>query len=137
MAKYKVKKDVTSSKGGKFFKDEIVEGTPNPRLKDFVNVDRKNDWGDNKNDLFLGFELEKVDDNTPITPPAQITSLTTDATKKERTLTILSYTGALIGVYYAYKKKKGVGGYIGFMILGGIAGSLTAHLISKIKTDKK
>ena len=137
MAKYKVKKDVTSSKGGKFFKDEIVEGTPHPRLKDFVNVDRKNDWGDNKNDLFLGFELEKVDDNTPITPPAQITSLTTDATKKERTLTILSYTGALIGVYYAYKKKKGVGGYIGFMILGGIAGSLTAHLISKIKTDKK
>lgn len=137
MAKYKVKKDVTSSKGGKFFQDEIVEGTPNPKLKDFVNVDRKNDWGDNKNDLVLGFELEKVDDNTPITPPTQINSLTTDATKKDRTLTILSSVGALVGIYYAYKKKKGVGGYIGFMILGGIAGSLTAHLVNKLKTAKK
>jgi hypothetical protein len=136
MAKYKVLRDTESSKGAKFFKDEIVEGTPNANLKRFVTVNRANTWGDNKNDLILGNDIVQVDDATPISSPTQIADLTKEATKSDRTITILSSLGALAGLYYAFKKKKGVGGYIGFMILGGVAGSLSGHLINKVITKK-
>lgn len=135
-AKYKVKQDVTSSKGAKFFKDEVVEGTPSTTLKDFVNVERKNDWGDTKNDLIIGFDIEKVDDSTPLTKPSDFTGAMKESEKAEKTLTILSSIGALAGLYYAYSKKKGFWGYVAPMVLGGIVGSLVANVVTKMKKPK-
>jgi hypothetical protein len=136
MPRYKVKQDVTSSKGAKFFKDEVVEGTPNAKLKDFVNVERKNDWGDTKNDLVLGFDIEKVDDSTPLTKPADFKGAMDASEKSDKTLSILSTIGGLGGLYFAYKKQKGFWGYVGYMVLGGIAGSLVAHVVNKFKAPK-
>lgn len=48
----------------------------------------------------------------------------------------LTSAGALGGLYYAFTKKKGAWGYIGFFILGSIAGGLTASVIESF-TNKK
>lgn len=44
----------------------------------------------------------------------------------------LTSAGALGGLYYAFSKKKGAWGYIGFFILGSIAGGLTASVIESV-----
>jgi len=44
----------------------------------------------------------------------------------------LTSAGALGGLYYAFTKKKGAWGYIGFFILGSIAGGLTASVIESV-----
>ena len=134
MPKYKVKKDVKSAKGGVFVKDEVVEGTPSATMQDYVEIIRKNDY-DNKNLLILDFELEKVDDSTPITTPstATINSTKGGTTSSDTKLRLISTIGALGGIYLAYTQKRGFWGYIGFMVIGGIAGSLVANGISKLK----
>ena len=137
MPKYKIKKEVKRAKGGVFVKDEIVERTPSATMQDYVEIIRKNDY-DNKNLLILDFELEKVDDSTPITTPSTATTNstkggTTDSKSSDTKLRVISTIGALGGIYLAYTQKKGFWGYIGFMIIGGIAGSLVANGISKLK----
>ena len=134
MPKYKVKKDVKSAKGGVFVKDEVVEGTPSATMQDYVEIIRKNDY-DNKNLLILDFELEKVADSTPITTPstARINSTKGGTTSSDTKLRLISTIGALGGIYLAYTQKRGFWGYIGFMVIGGIAGSLVANGISKLK----
>ena len=53
--------------------------------------------------------------------------------KKQSALkTGLASAGALGGLYYAFSKKKGAWGYIGFFILGSIAGGLTASVIESV-----
>lgn len=45
----------------------------------------------------------------------------------------LSSAGALAGLYYAFKTKKKFWGYVGFFILGSVAGTLTAKAIESTK----
>jgi hypothetical protein len=45
---------------------------------------------------------------------------------------LLSSAGALGGLYYAFTKNKGGWGYVGFFILGGIAGSLAGGIINTV-----
>jgi len=133
MGKYKVLKDFESAKGGKFIKNEIVEGTPSIKLPKFVEVIRKNTWGDNKNDLIIGFEIEQVDDSTPLTPVSNAT--TTQETKMEeeigKNFKVFATIGLAVGLGFAYYRKSGFGGYVGYAILGSIIGQVAYNLIKK------
>ena len=136
MAKFKVIKDIKSSQGGNFYQGEIIEGTPNSKLEGFVDFKRKSNFGD-KNDLILDFDIERVDDSTPLynieTNPADFKVAVAQASSSDKTLTILSTIGALGGLYYAFSKKSGVGGYIGYVLLGGLVGSLIANVVKKVR----
>ena len=135
MAKYKILQDVESAEGGKFFKGEVLEGKRHPKMVTFIIFKRKNDF-DGENLLSEKFELEKVDDSTPLTNPADFKGALEESNKADKTLTILSTIGGLAGLYYAYSKKKGMWGYVGFMVLGGIVGSLVANVVTKMKKPK-
>ena len=136
MAKFKVINDGKSTQGGNFYKGEVIEGTESPTLKGFVKVNRKSDFG-NDNSLMIGFDIQPVDASTPLynidTNPADFKGAVAQASSSDKTLTILSTIGSLGGLYYAYSKKSGVGGYIGFMLLGGLVGSLLASVVKKVK----
>jgi hypothetical protein len=132
MPKYKIKEDITSTEGAKFFKGEVIDGTPNEKFKSKINVTRKNKFG-NINSLIIDFDVEKVDDSTPLTNPSDFQDM---SGKSEKTLSVLSTIGGLGGLYFAYKKQKGFWGYVGYMALGGIAGSLVAHLVNKFQAPK-
>jgi hypothetical protein len=56
--------------------------------------------------------------------------------EKDKTLTLLSSIGSMAGLYYAFTKKKTFWGYVGYMALGGVLGSLAAHIIKSTKKDK-
>ena len=56
--------------------------------------------------------------------------------KADSTINILSTLGAIGGLYYAYSKGKGFWGYVGFFVLGGIAGSLVGNVVVKFKKPK-
>ena len=132
MPKYRVLKDVESSKGGKFIKNEIVEGTPSIKLKDFVSVIRKNTWGDNNNDLVIGFDIEQVDDSTPLTPVSNAPTTTTIVEDKmSKGFRTTAYIGLAVGLGFAYYRKSGFGGYVGYAILGSIIGQVAYNLIKK------
>jgi len=47
---------------------------------------------------------------------------------------LLSSAGALGGLYYAFKKNKGTLGFIGFFILGAIAGNLAGQVLGGVLT---
>ena len=129
MPKYKVLKDVVSSKGGKFLKDEIVDGTPSIKLPKFVDVIRKNTWGDDKNDLIIGFDIEKVDDSTPLTPTPTPTIIVEE--KISKSTYTMGIIGLASGLGFAYYRKSSVGGYIGYAILGSIIAQIGYNLIKK------
>lgn len=58
--------------------------------------------------------------------------------KKQSALkTGLASAGALGGLYYAFTKKKSVWGYIGFFILGSIAGQLLGNAIESVTKKSK
>jgi len=135
MGRYRVLKNVESAKGGKFFKDEVVEGTPSAKLKDFVSVIRKNTWGDDKNDLILGVDIEQVDDSTPLSN-ATSTQIN-NAKETENKMTKSTYTigaiGLAVGLGFAYYRKSGFWGYVGFGILGSVVAQIGYNVVSKKK----
>ena len=132
MPRYRVLKDVESN-GAKFIKNEIVEGTPSQKAKGFVSVDRKNTFGDNKATLVIGFEIEQVDDSTPLTPVVDTppTTKTIVEEKMEKSFRTTAYIGLAVGLGFAYYRKSGFGGYIGYAILGSIIGQIGYNLIKK------
>ena len=136
MAKFRVIKDVKSAQGGNFYKGEVIEGTESPELKGFIEFNRKSNFR-NKNNLMLDFDIEQVDNAIPLynidTNPADFKNAVATASSSDKTLTILSTIGAFGGLYYAFSKKSGVGGYIGYMLLGGLVGSLLANVVKKVK----
>jgi hypothetical protein len=135
MPRYKVKDNVTTTEGATFIKGEVVEGTQRGKSQSMINVQRKNKFGTD-NTLMLDFDIEKVDDSTPLTNPADFKGAIQEYKKSDKTLTIFSTIGGLAGLYYAYSKGKGFWGYVGFMVLGGIAGSLVANVVTKMKKPK-
>ena len=56
--------------------------------------------------------------------------------KLDNTTMVLSSVGALGGLYYAFAKKKGMWGYVGFFILGSIAGGLVGNVVSGVMKPK-
>lgn len=138
MGRYKVIQDVESTKGGKFSKNEIVEGTPSIKIPKFVEVMRKNTWGDNKNTLTLGFDIEQVDDSTPLSPSPNSTSTETNQAKEtEEKMSKNTYTigaiGLAVGLGFAYYRKSGLWGYVGYAILGSVVAQIGYNLINKKK----
>ena len=135
MGKYKVLKNVESSKGGKFFKDEVVEGTQGVKVPSLITIMRTNTWGDNKNDLFLDTEVIKVDDSTPLSN-ATSTQIN-DSKETEEKMSKNTYTigaiGLAVGLGFAYYRKSGLWGYVGYAILGSIVGQIGYNLINKKK----
>lgn len=116
MAKYKVLKNVDFA-GVKLIKDTIIEGEP--IVNNQVKVQGKT--------FFLKHDLERVAENTPL---SVITQEQVEIVKSDsKGLQIASGIGSLAGVGYAFYKKKSVMGYIGFMMLGGIVGSLVWHIV--------
>jgi hypothetical protein len=135
MGKYKVLKNVESAKGGKFFKDEVVEGTPSVKTPSFIEVMRTNTWGDNKNILFLDTDVEKVDDSTPLSNATS--TQVNDAKETEGKMAKNTYTigaiGLAVGLGFAYYKKSGFWGYVGFGILGSVVAQIGYNVVSKKK----
>ena len=52
-------------------------------------------------------------------------------------ISVLSGVGMLGGLFYAFKTKKKFWGYVGFAVLGSIAGSITGGIISQVVPKKK
>lgn len=57
--------------------------------------------------------------------------------KVGNTTMVLSSAGALAGLYMAYKGKKSALGYVGFFILGSIAGGLAGNIIEGVMKPKE
>jgi hypothetical protein len=49
---------------------------------------------------------------------------------------VLTGLGSLAGLYYAFSKKKSGWGYVGFFIVGGIAGSIVGSTIEYVMKPK-
>ena len=135
MGRYKVLKNVESAKGGKFFKDEVVEGTPSVKVPSLINVMRTNTWGDNKNDLFLDTEVIKVDDSTPLSnaTSTQINDAKETESKMSKNTYTIGAIGLAVGLGFAYYRKSGFWGYVGFGILGSIVAQVGYNVINKNK----
>lgn len=135
MGRYKVLKNVESSKGGKFFKDEVVEGTQGVKVPSLITIMRTNTWGDNKNDLFLDTEVIKVDDSTPLSnaTSTQINDAKETEEKMSKSFYTTAYIGLAVGLGFAYYRKSGLWGYVGYAILGSIVGQIGYNLINKKK----
>lgn len=50
---------------------------------------------------------------------------------------VLTGLGSLAGLYYAFSKKKSAWGYVGFFIVGGIAGSIVGSTIQYVIKPKQ
>lgn len=57
--------------------------------------------------------------------------------KVGNTTMVLSSAGALAGLYLAYKGKKSALGYVGFFLLGSIAGGLAGNIIEGVMKPKQ
>ena len=126
MGKYKlIQNHENNVLGVKFYKDEVVEGTPNPKLKGFIDVAR----GGKTASLVEKFELVKVDDTTPLAnaTPEQVVI----TTKDESMVSMASGIGFLAGLGYAFYTKKGFWGYVGFGLLGSIVTSVGYNIVKK------
>lgn len=56
--------------------------------------------------------------------------------KVGNTTMVLSSAGALAGLYMAYKGKKSALGYVGFFLLGSIAGGLVGNIVEGVMKPK-
>ena len=81
----------------------------------------------------LGVTQHRPSDTKWKTDANYVKSAVAKSSSSDKTLTILSTIGAFGGLYYAFSKKSGVGGYIGYMLLGGLVGSLLANVVKKVK----
>ena len=57
--------------------------------------------------------------------------------KNNSTTMVLASIGALGGLYYAFKKNKSALGYVGFFILGSVAGHLAGNVITSVIPQPK
>ena len=56
--------------------------------------------------------------------------------KNNTTTMALASIGALGGLYFAFRGKKGFWGYVGFFVLGSIAGHLAGNVVSAVIPSK-
>ena len=125
MPRYRILQDLKSIQGAKFFKGEVVDGTPN---NDGYHIDvvRENGLRNNINNLIKGYDLEKVPSTTPLTDENIVKEF---VKKTNQTMTISTIVGALAGGSLAFFKKQGFMEYMAFIILGGVAGVVVGSII--------
>jgi hypothetical protein len=140
--KYKIRYDIQTKEGHTFKKNEIVDGTPSA-TKGFIDA--------KPNGLLnltaqktskLAFPMQLFEYKAPRPPfinpkPAEEIVLVDppiNVNPNARKIKMLFSTiGAIGGIYYAYKKKKTISGYLGFAILGLIAGNVVGMVVNKVK----
>ena len=126
MGRYKLIQNYDNTVTGvKFYKDEVVEGTPNPTLAGFINVAR----GGKTASLVEKFDLVKVEDTTPLINATAEQVAT--ATKSKSMASMASGVGFLAGLGYAFYTKRGFWGYVGFGLLGSIVASVGYNIVKK------
>jgi hypothetical protein len=96
---------------------------------------RTNTWGDNKNILFLDTDVEKVDDSTPLSnaTSTQINEAKETEGKMSKNTYAIGAVGFAVGLAFAYYRKSGLWGYVGFGILGSIVAQVGYNVVSKKK----
>lgn len=52
--------------------------------------------------------------------------------KNNNTTMVLASVGALAGLYFAFKNKKGFWGYAGYFVLGSVAGHLAGNVVTAV-----
>ena len=57
-------------------------------------------------------------------------------TQNSKPAIFLSSVGLLAGLYYAFKNEKGFWAYVGYGLLGSIAGTTAGSIVSLVKSDK-
>jgi len=132
MNRYKIKKDLRSIQGAKFFKDEVVEGVMNP---DGYHIDivRENGFRNNLNSLINRHDVEKVAKDTPLTDDSFVKEY---VSKSNKTIATSMGIGIASGLSLAYFKKQGFLEYVAFALIGGIAGLLIGDKINKNRKVK-
>jgi hypothetical protein len=140
--KYKIRYDIKTKEGHSFKKDEIVNGTPST-TKGFVDVTPNGTLIlTAQKTSKLAFPMQLAEYKAPRPPfanplPADNIILVDppiSVNPNERKIKMLFSTiGTIGGIYYAYKKKKSASGYLGFAILGLIAGNVVAMVVNKVK----
>ena len=69
-----------------------------------------------------------------VKPNLATTTVATDTSMMpSNTMIVASSIGALAGLGYAFYTKKKFWGYVGFFVLGSLAGSLAGNILSKKK----
>lgn len=131
MAKYVIVKDYNNIVTGvRFFKDEVVEGVPSSFSKlsfSKLYVDVTKDGKTSK--LADKFEILKVDDATPLKSASP--QVVAEAIKTESKMSALAGIGTLAGLGFAFYKKTGFWGYVGYGLLGTIAAGLIINVVKK------
>ena len=155
--KYKIRYDIQSKEGHSFKKGEIVNGKPSA-IKGFVDVTPNGTLQlTAQKTSKLAFPMQLGEYSSPKVPfanpkPAEEIVLVDppiNVNPNARKIKMLCSTiGAIGGIYYAYtinrnaklltngvatKNKKTILGYVGFAILGLIAGNVVAMVINKVK----
>jgi len=126
MNKYIILRDLTSIQGAKFFKNEVVLGRANNNGY-HIDVVRENGYKNNINNLIKDKDIQKVADNIPLTDEV----LVRDYIRKSKQINVsLTLVGLIGGGSIAYFKKQSALEYIGFMILGAVAGFGIASFIN-------
>ena len=56
--------------------------------------------------------------------------------KKKKVVYTIGAIGALVGLGYAFKTKRGFWGYVGFSLLGSLSGNLVGNVIAMNMKDE-
>ena len=139
--KYKIRYDIKTKEGHSFKKDEIVNGTP--AKNGFVDVTPNGTLIlTAQKTSKLAFPMQLAEYKAPFPPftnplpPDNIIlndpPITVNPNARKIKM-LCSTIGVIGGIYYAYKKKKTISGYLGFAILGLIAGNVVAMVVNKVK----
>jgi hypothetical protein len=57
--------------------------------------------------------------------------------KNNNTIMVLASAGALAGLYMAYKGNKKFWGYVGYFVLGSVAGHLAGNIVTAVIPQPK
>jgi hypothetical protein len=132
--KYKIRYDIQTKEGHSFKKDEIVNGTPSA-TKGFIDVTPNGTLQlTAQKTSKLAFPMQLFAYYKPLDDVIIVNDPPINVNPNARKIKMLFSTiGAIGGIYYAYKKKKTISGYLGFAILGLIAGNVVAMVVNKVK----
>jgi hypothetical protein len=138
--KFKILNDIKTKEGHSFKKNEIVNGKFSA-TKGFVDVTPNGTLiltAQKTSKLAFPMQLSYVYPKPPVNPLPDDNIILVDppvyTNPNERKIKMLFSTiGTIGGIYYAYKKKKSASGYLGFAILGLIAGNVVAMVVNKVK----
>lgn len=131
MARFKILKDIDNSiHGNKFFKDEVYEGKITKIGSiDFIKITKNG----KEETLAPDFDAVLVPDTTPLKSAStqQVQQAETKDKQQTKTTYIAGIVGLGAGLLFAKYRKSGVGGYIGYAILGSIIAQIGYNVAFK------